>query len=87
MYLANIHFKINGEIKSFHDKDKLKHFMTTKTLLQKTLKGNLYTEEDKPHSGEHKKNAFHKRNKQKYERISHVQLRKPPKIIMYIRTK
>ena len=27
-YLANVHFKIDREIKAFHDKDKLRQFVT-----------------------------------------------------------
>ena len=38
-YLARISFKIDGEIKSFSDKQKLKEFSTTKPALQQMLKG------------------------------------------------
>ena len=38
-YLARISFKIDGEIKSFSDKQKLKEFSTTKPTLQQMLKG------------------------------------------------
>ena len=34
LYAARISFKINGEIKSFSDKQKLKEFSTTKPALQ-----------------------------------------------------
>ena len=37
--LARISFKIDGEIKSFSDKQKLREFITTKPTLQQTLKG------------------------------------------------
>ena len=37
--LARISFKIDGEIKSFSDKQKLREFSTTKPTLQQTLKG------------------------------------------------
>ena len=37
--LAMISFKIDGEIKSFSDKQKLREFSTTKPTLQQTLKG------------------------------------------------
>ena len=37
--LASISFKIDGEIKSFSDKKKLKEFSTTKPPLQQMLKG------------------------------------------------
>ena len=36
--MARISFKINGEIKSFTDKQKLKEFSTTKPALQQMLK-------------------------------------------------
>ena len=39
-----ISFKIDGEIKSFPDKQKLREFSTTKPALQQMLKG-LYSQE------------------------------------------
>ena len=39
LYLARISFKINGEIKSFSDKKKLREFSTTQPALQQMLKG------------------------------------------------
>ena len=39
LYLARILFKIDGEIKSFSDKQKLREFSTTKLALQQILKG------------------------------------------------
>ena len=39
LYLARISFKIDGEIKSFSDKKKLREFSTTKPALQQMLKG------------------------------------------------
>ena len=44
LYPARISFKINGEIKSFPDKQKLREFSTTKPALQQMLKG-LYSQE------------------------------------------
>jgi len=41
LYLKKISFKIDGEIKSFTDKQKLREFSTTKSVLQKMLKGLL----------------------------------------------
>ena len=38
-YPARILFKIDGEIKSFSDKQKLRQFSTTKPALQQILKG------------------------------------------------
>ena len=37
-YLARISFKIDGEIKSFSDKQKLREFSTTKPVLQQRIK-------------------------------------------------
>ena len=39
LYLANISVKIDGEIKSFSDKQKLREFSTTKLVLQTNAKG------------------------------------------------
>ena len=39
LYLARISFKIDGEIESFSDKQKLREFSTTKPALQQMLKG------------------------------------------------
>ena len=39
LYLQKISFKIDGEIKSFTDKQKLREFSTTKSVLQKNVKG------------------------------------------------
>ena len=39
LYLARISFRIDGEIKSFSDKQKLREFSTTKPALQQMLKG------------------------------------------------
>ena len=39
LYLERILFKIDGEIKSFSDKQKLREFSTTKPALQPILKG------------------------------------------------
>ena len=39
LYLARISFKIDGERKSFSDKQKLREFSATKTALQHILKG------------------------------------------------
>ena len=39
LYLARISFKIDGEIKSFSDKQKRREFSTTKPALHQMLKG------------------------------------------------
>jgi hypothetical protein len=43
LYPAKLSFKIDGTIKVFHDKQKLKQYMTTKPTLQKFLQGILHT--------------------------------------------
>ena len=40
-YPARLTFRMEGEIKSFQDKQKLKEFMITKSALQEILKGIL----------------------------------------------
>ena len=39
LYSARVSFRIDGEIKNFSDKQKLREFNTTKPVLQQTLKG------------------------------------------------
>ena len=39
LYPARISFKIDGEIKTFSEKQKLREFSTTKSALQQMLKG------------------------------------------------
>jgi hypothetical protein len=39
---AKLFFQIEGKIKTFNGKQKLKEYITTKTALQKILKGVLY---------------------------------------------
>jgi hypothetical protein len=46
LYPAKLSFKINGKIKVFNDKQKLKQYMTTKPLLQKILQRILHTENE-----------------------------------------
>ena len=44
LYLAKISFKSNEEIKPFPDKQKLREFVSTRSALQKTHKGDLQGE-------------------------------------------
>jgi hypothetical protein len=46
LYSAKLSFKIDGAIKVFHDKQKLRQHMTTKPSLQKILQGILHTENE-----------------------------------------
>jgi hypothetical protein len=45
VYSAKLSFIIEGETKTFHNKEKLKEFVTTKPALQKIIKGLLHKEE------------------------------------------
>jgi hypothetical protein len=65
LYLAKLSFKIDGAIKVFHDKQKQKQYMTTKTPLQKILQGILHTEDESKqnHGGQAVPN--HRRRKDK----------------------
>jgi hypothetical protein len=46
LYSAKLSFKIHEAIKIFHNKQKLKQYMTTKLPLQKILQGILYKENE-----------------------------------------
>jgi hypothetical protein len=50
LYPAKLLFKIDGGIKVFHDKQKLKQYVTTKPLLQKIPKGILHTKDKNKHN-------------------------------------
>jgi hypothetical protein len=52
LYPAKLSFKIDGAIKFFHDKQKLKQYVTTKPPLQKILQGILHTESETQHNHE-----------------------------------
>jgi vacuolar-type H+-ATPase catalytic subunit A/Vma1 len=52
LYPAKLSFKIDGAIKVFHDKEKLKQYMTTKQPLKSILQGILHTESEIQHNNE-----------------------------------
>ena len=56
LYPAKLSFKIEGEIKSFPDKQKLKEFVTTKPALHEILKGTLRLEKTENKSKKTKSN-------------------------------
>jgi hypothetical protein len=56
-YPTKLTYSIDGGMKVFHDKQKLKHYMTTNPPLQKILKGILRTED---------------KNKQNHERMGSI---------------
>ena len=47
LYTARLSFRLEGEIKSFLDKEKLKEFMTTKSTL-KNVKGDSLDGKERP---------------------------------------
>jgi hypothetical protein len=57
LYPAKLSFKKDGNIKVFHDKQKLKQYMTRKPPLQKILKGILHTENESKQNHERAGNA------------------------------
>jgi hypothetical protein len=62
LYPAKLSFKIDGTIKVFQDKQKLKQYVTTKPSLQKILQGILHTESETQHN--HEKAGSTKKKKQ-----------------------
>jgi hypothetical protein len=46
LYEEKLSFVIEREIKTFHDKQKLKQYMTTELTLQKILKETMQTEHE-----------------------------------------
>jgi hypothetical protein len=52
LYPAKLSFKIDGAIKVFHDKLKLKQYVATKPPLQKILQGVLHIESETQHNHE-----------------------------------
>jgi hypothetical protein len=46
LYPEKLSFKIDGAVKVFHSKQKLKQYMATKPPLQKILQGILHTEDE-----------------------------------------
>jgi hypothetical protein len=51
-YPAKQSFKLDGAIKIFYDKQKLKQYITTKSPLQKILQGILHTEDESKQNDE-----------------------------------
>jgi hypothetical protein len=54
LYPAKLLFKIDAAIQVFHDKQKLKQYVTTKSPLQKILQGILHIESETQHNHERK---------------------------------
>jgi hypothetical protein len=52
LYPAKLSFKMDGVIRVFHDKQKLKQYVTTNPPLQKIHQGILHTESETQHNHE-----------------------------------
>jgi hypothetical protein len=65
LYTAKLLFKIDGAIKVFHDKQKLKQYTTTKPALQKILQGILHTENERKQNHERAGNTKPQEKKDK----------------------
>jgi hypothetical protein len=63
LYPAKLSFKIDGAIKIFHDKQKIKQYMTTKPTIQKILQGILHTDNESKQN--HKRTGSIKPQKKK----------------------
>jgi hypothetical protein len=72
LYAAKL-FKIEGAMKVFHNKQKLKQYMTTKSLLQKILQGILHTENESKQNHESTGNTK-PREKTRNQRETLIQL-------------
>jgi hypothetical protein len=66
LYPAKLSFNIDGAIKIFYDKQKLKQHMTTKPPIQKILQGILHTEDE---------------SKQNHERTGSIKSQKKRQVI------
>jgi hypothetical protein len=68
LYAATLSFKIDGAIKLFHDKQKLKQYMTRKPPLQKILQGILHTESETKQNHERADNTKQQQKKRQESR-------------------
>jgi hypothetical protein len=74
LYPAKVSFRIEGAIKIFHDKQKLKQYMTTKPPLQKILQGILHTEDEQTKSQEDRQYQTTGEEKTRNQRVALIQL-------------
>jgi hypothetical protein len=65
LYPEKLSFKIDGAIKIFHNKQKLKQYMTIKPPLQKIVPGILQTDGESKQNHERKGSINHRRRKGK----------------------
>jgi hypothetical protein len=71
LYLSKLSFKIDGAIKVFHDKQKLKQYMTTMPPLQKILQGILHTESERKQNHERAGSTKPKEKRRQESRDQH----------------
>jgi hypothetical protein len=74
LYPAKLSFKIEGAIKIFHDKQKLKQHMTMKPPLQKILQGILHAEHESKQTTRGQEVSNRRRRKTKNQRVTLTQL-------------
>jgi hypothetical protein len=72
LYPVKLSFRINGAIKVFHDKQKLKQYLTTKPPLQKILQGILHRENESKQN--HERTGCTKPQEKKRQEKSRVTL-------------
>jgi hypothetical protein len=73
LYSAKLSFKIDGAIKVFHGKQKLKQYITTKPPLQKILQGILHTENESKQNHE-RTGSTTRAEKTRNQRVTLIQL-------------
>jgi hypothetical protein len=61
---------MEGGIKTFHDKQKLKHYRNTKPALQKILKEILHTKDENKHSTKGRKYQISTEEKESDQKIA-----------------
>jgi hypothetical protein len=64
LYPAKLSFKIDGTMKVFHDKQKLKQYVTTKPPLQKILQGIMHTDNESKQNHERAGNTKPQKKRQ-----------------------
>jgi hypothetical protein len=72
-YPAKLSFKIDGAIKVFHEKQKLKQYMTSQPPLQKILQGILHTEDGRKENHE-RTGSIKTEEKTRNQRVTLIQL-------------
>jgi hypothetical protein len=74
LYPAKLSFKVDGAIKVFHDKQKLKQYMTIKSPVQKIVQGVLHTENERRKTMTGQAAPNHRRRKDKNQRVTLIKL-------------